>query len=147
GRGNTAATADAFNVPMEDSEARAVEALDVILRAWEGEEFSYKGDYYSFDPLKVTPFPVQAPHPPIYWAAVSPGSHERGGTGGYNLLTGASGLDWSQLKRRIDRFIDGWATRNGQAEHGKVRVNVHGFCAPTSKQAHDAYQGYVVEYV
>lgn len=147
GRGNTAATADAFGVPMADSEARAIESLDIVLRAWEGEEFSYDGTYYRFSPVRVTPYPLQHPHPPIYWAAVSPGSHERGGAAGYHLLTGASGLDWSQLARRIERFVAGWASREGDQQHGRVRVNVHGFCADTSERAHEAYGKYVVEYV
>lgn len=147
GRGNTAATADAFGVSMEDSEARAVEALDVILQAWKGEEFSYEGQYYNFHPLKLTPFPMQQPHPPIYWAAVSPGSHERGGASGYNLLTGANALDWGQLQRRIDRYLHGWDSHEGNDVPGKVRVNVHGFCATTSERAHEIYRPYVVEYV
>lgn len=146
GRGNTTATADAFGVPIDDSESRALEALDIVLKAWQGEEFSYEGKYHNFKPVKLVPFPVQRPHPPIYWAAVSPASHERGGAEGYNLLTGANAVDWGQLQRRIDKYRQGYASRGTGKSQANVRVNVHGFCAATTELAHEIYRPFVVEY-
>lgn len=145
GRGNTTATADAFGVPVAESGARAEESLDIILTAWRGEEFSYDGNYYKFKPLTLVPLPVQDPYPPIYWAAISPDSHKRGGAEGHNLLTGANAVNWGQLQRRIDKYREGYAGR-GADPQGKVRVNVHGFCAATSEKAHDIYRPFVVEY-
>jgi alkanesulfonate monooxygenase SsuD/methylene tetrahydromethanopterin reductase-like flavin-dependent oxidoreductase (luciferase family) len=145
GRGNTAATADAFGVPIDDSENRALEALDIVLKAWQGEQFSYDGSYHAFKPVTLVPCPVQSPRPPIYWAAVSPGSHERGGVEGYNLLTGANAVDWGQLQRRIDKYRHGYSSR-GEGSQGSVRVNVHGFCSSTTEKAHEIYRPFVVEY-
>jgi len=147
GRGNTAATADAFGVPVEDSEARAVEILDIVKESWKGEPFAYEGDYYSFDTLTLTPFPVQKPTPPIFWASVSPGSHERGGAYGYHLLTGGNAVDWGQLQRRVERYIAGWESRGTDEPYGIVRANIHGFCAETDAEASEIYAPYVVEYV
>lgn len=146
GRGNTAATADAFGVPIDDSEDRAIEALDIVLTAWRGEEFGYQGKYHTFNPVTLVPFPIQAPLPPIYWAAVSPASHERGGAEGYNLLTGANAVDWGQLQRRIDKYRQGFASRGTGKSQASVRVNVHGFCSTTNEKAHEIYRPFVVEY-
>jgi alkanesulfonate monooxygenase SsuD/methylene tetrahydromethanopterin reductase-like flavin-dependent oxidoreductase (luciferase family) len=147
GRGNTAATADAFGVAMEDSEARSVETLEVVLKCWAGGKVAHTGKYYRFGPVAVVPTPTQSPRPPVFWAAVSPGSHERGGSYGYDLLTGGNAIDWGQLQRRIDRYIEGWERENPGTPYGTVRVNVHGWCAESSQAAEEAYKPYVVEYV
>src|SRR5215510_2244515 len=39
---------DALGVPYEESQARFFEALEIILEAWKGEPFSYKGQFYRF---------------------------------------------------------------------------------------------------
>jgi alkanesulfonate monooxygenase SsuD/methylene tetrahydromethanopterin reductase-like flavin-dependent oxidoreductase (luciferase family) len=147
GRGNTSATADAFGIPVADSEERSIETLEIVLKAWQGEPFAYQGKHYSFGSLSLTPLPVQKPTPPVFWAAISPGSHERGGAFGYKLLTGGNAIDWTQLDRRVARYIQGWESRGVDDPHDIVRLNVHGFCAPTDKEANDIYAPYVVEYV
>lgn len=154
GRGNTSVTADVFDVPMGETEAKSVETLDIILKAWrEGSydrRFSYQGQYYSFENVAVTPQPLQHPHPPVWWAATSPDAHERGGEYGYNLITGANAIDWGQSQRRIDRFNAGvakWRETNPDAGRPQVRLNLHGFCAPDTQDAIDLYRPYVMEYV
>jgi alkanesulfonate monooxygenase SsuD/methylene tetrahydromethanopterin reductase-like flavin-dependent oxidoreductase (luciferase family) len=151
GRGNTSATADAFGVPVADSEARAVETLEIVLSAWQkavaGEKLGFEGEYYRFAPVAVTPLPHQRPMPPVFWAAISPGSHERGGAFGYHLMTGGNAIDWGQLQRRVDRYVEGWGSRGVAEPHGTVRANIHGFCAETDARAHEIYEPYVVEYV
>lgn len=42
------------------------EALEVMTGLWEGEPFSYDGDYYTIDELHLPVTPVQAPRIPIY---------------------------------------------------------------------------------
>jgi len=78
-----------FCVPMEESDARFDECLDVILKAWTADEpFSHEGKYWRFDNIVVEPPTAQKPHPPIWMGAGSERSIRRVAQQGYNLLLG-----------------------------------------------------------
>jgi alkanesulfonate monooxygenase SsuD/methylene tetrahydromethanopterin reductase-like flavin-dependent oxidoreductase (luciferase family) len=72
GRGTAPIHYVGYNIPQEESRARFEEALEVILRAWTNETFSYHGKYFQAEDLAVVPKPLQKPHPPIRLAANSP---------------------------------------------------------------------------
>ena len=63
---------DAFRSPLDESRQRFQEALEIILRAWMQESFSYDGKFYQIPQVSVSPKPLQKPHPPVYVVAVSP---------------------------------------------------------------------------
>ena len=65
GRGTFPDTHDGFNSPFAESRERFDEYLEVILKAWTTERFSFSGKYYRCEDLYVRPKPVQMPHPPI----------------------------------------------------------------------------------
>ena len=51
--------------------------MDIAVRSWTEDTFSYDGDYFSFPEVRVIPKPVQQPHPPIFMAVThSPDSVE-----------------------------------------------------------------------
>jgi len=78
-----------FSLPMEESDARFDECLDVILKAWTADEpFSHEGKYWRFDNIVVEPPTAQKPHPPIWMGAGSERSIRRVAQQGYNLLLG-----------------------------------------------------------
>ena len=56
---------DPFMLPPELSRERHAEALDIILKAWTTDSFSYEGRYYTVREASVVPKPMQKPHPPI----------------------------------------------------------------------------------
>src|SRR5262249_9669348 len=58
--------------PLDQSRQRFEEALEILLRAWTEESFSYTGKFYQIPQISVAPKPLQKPHPPIYVVAVSP---------------------------------------------------------------------------
>lgn len=72
GRGTAPIHYLGYNVPQEESRERFEEALEVMLKAWTQESFSYQGRYYQTQELSVVPKPLQKPHPPIRLAANSP---------------------------------------------------------------------------
>jgi alkanesulfonate monooxygenase SsuD/methylene tetrahydromethanopterin reductase-like flavin-dependent oxidoreductase (luciferase family) len=47
------------------------EALDIVLRAWQGDRFSHQGARYAFPELTCWPLPDQRPHPRLW---LEPGS-------------------------------------------------------------------------
>jgi alkanesulfonate monooxygenase SsuD/methylene tetrahydromethanopterin reductase-like flavin-dependent oxidoreductase (luciferase family) len=48
------------------------EGLDVLMRLWSGEEFSYNGEQYHVERARFLPTPVQQPRLPIWVAGVWP---------------------------------------------------------------------------
>ncbi len=63
------------------------EQLEIILRAWSGERFSFEGQFFQFPELQCLPTPVQDPHPPVWIAALSPSTIEWAGANGHRVLT------------------------------------------------------------
>jgi alkanesulfonate monooxygenase SsuD/methylene tetrahydromethanopterin reductase-like flavin-dependent oxidoreductase (luciferase family) len=63
---------DVFSSPLDESRQRFEEALEIILRAWTSESFSYEGRHFRIPKVSVSPKPLQTPHPPIYVVSVSP---------------------------------------------------------------------------
>ena len=70
GRGHAWLNAPA-NVVLEENQDRYVEALDILIKAWTEERFSYQGKYYRVNDLSVVPKPYQKPHPRIFQVGTS----------------------------------------------------------------------------
>src|SRR5262245_15689916 len=76
GRGYQKVEYDGFRIPQRESKERFQAALDVLNLAWQGEPFSYRGQFWQIDNVQTIPQPIQKPRPPIYVAAVSPESYD-----------------------------------------------------------------------
>ena len=59
------------NIVLEENQERYVEALDILIKAWTEEKFSYAGKYYTVKDLSVVPKPMQKPHPKIFQVGTS----------------------------------------------------------------------------
>lgn len=70
GRGYQKREFDIYGIDMAESRERLVEGMDIAIKAWTEERFSYEGKFHSFPEVMVIPKPVQKPHPPI-WMAVT----------------------------------------------------------------------------
>jgi len=79
---------DGFGIPMSQRPSRMEEGIDVIIKSWTQNNFSYEGKRYKFHNLNVTPKPVQKPHIPIYIGAQEEPAIRRAGRLGYPLLIG-----------------------------------------------------------
>lgn len=76
-----------FGVPAEESRERFDEALLVLRKLLTEEEVSFKGRWYDFPPLTITPRPLQQPHPPIWIAALTPPAIYHSALAGYDVMT------------------------------------------------------------
>ncbi len=74
GRGYLEPEYRGFGIPMPDSTTMFRESFEIIRLAWQNERFSFAGKHYQIQDLRISPKPVQKPHPPIYVASVSPSS-------------------------------------------------------------------------
>lgn len=67
------------------------EAIAVIKRAWTEDTFSFHGRHFRYESVRVTPKPVQRPHPPIWFGGFSEPAIRRAAREGDGvLLAGAS---------------------------------------------------------
>jgi probable F420-dependent oxidoreductase len=57
---------ESFGVPFKERGARTNQSLEIIRRALAGETVSFKSEFFDFKNVKVTPEPIQKPHPPIW---------------------------------------------------------------------------------
>ena len=112
GRGMHPLEYTVFAADFKTAQLRLPEALDIIVRAWTGDEFEWNGKHYRYPKLTVYPKPAQKPHPPIYVTANrDPESFQMIGRRGYNLMT----LPWiatNELQReRVENYLE--ALREG----------------------------------
>jgi len=47
------------------------ERMEAITQMWTEEQASYHGEHVDFDPIWIYPKPVQKPHPPVYFGALT----------------------------------------------------------------------------
>src|ERR1700739_3500619 len=72
GRSGFPRTYEAYGVPYGESRERFAETLEILKRAWTEDSFSYSGQFYKFDNIRLSPKPYQKPWPEIRIAANSP---------------------------------------------------------------------------
>ena len=63
---------EAFGVSRPEARARFDEAFDILTLAFQGEPFSYEGQFFKLSHLTPGLRPVQRPHPPFYLVANNP---------------------------------------------------------------------------
>src|SRR2546428_6401920 len=91
GRGYQPHEFERFGLQLEGGPARWGESIDIILKAFSGQPFSYDGKLFKIPETTVFPQPLQQPRPPIWITAQSPESVEAAVRRGFNVLTGGFG--------------------------------------------------------
>lgn len=78
----------AFGVPADDrSRDHWREAIEIVVKMWEQETFSWDSENLKFPERMVTPKPYQDPHPPVWQAAATEKSAVSAGELGLGLLS------------------------------------------------------------
>ncbi|HKA53441.1 MAG TPA: LLM class flavin-dependent oxidoreductase [Candidatus Binatia bacterium] len=90
-----------FGLPREQRNAMLEEGLEVIRRAWTEECFSFAGRYYQLTDVRLSPRPVQKPHPPIWIGARGKKAIERAARMGFHLM----GTGEVEQQRDYDRAL------------------------------------------
>lgn len=98
GRGYQPYEFERLGLSLDDSRAMFDEAVDVILKAFEGQPFSYSGKHFSFEETSVFPLPIQEPRPPIWVVGQSTASIEATVKRGFNLVSGGFGVPVERLR-------------------------------------------------
>jgi alkanesulfonate monooxygenase SsuD/methylene tetrahydromethanopterin reductase-like flavin-dependent oxidoreductase (luciferase family) len=78
-----------LGIPWETAEAKFQECIDVLEKVWASPDrgIAHDGQFFKFDTTSVWPSPVSRPHPPVWYAAMTPPSIEFAAERGYNVAT------------------------------------------------------------
>jgi natural product biosynthesis luciferase-like monooxygenase protein len=147
GRGFLVADYEALGIPRADAQARLLEGLEVILRAWSGGPMSFHGKYYQFEDLDVWPRPEQRPHPPVWLSATqAPDSFELAGRRGYRLLTVAyRGVEPLAELTRLYRAA--WTEAGHQPGAWEISAHYQVVVAENRREARTTAQAAVLGYL
>lgn len=104
GRGSIPLHFAGYNVPLDESRERFLEALDVILLAWTTDSFSHEGKYYQYRDVCMVPKPLQKPHPPIRIACNSSESFHLAGERGWRLFSSSVVVPIARLQQDITTY-------------------------------------------
>jgi probable F420-dependent oxidoreductase len=66
-----------FGVSSRERGARTDQSLEIIRRALAGETVTFKSAFFDFQNVRVTPEPIQKPHPPIWLGGFTPAALRR----------------------------------------------------------------------
>jgi alkanesulfonate monooxygenase SsuD/methylene tetrahydromethanopterin reductase-like flavin-dependent oxidoreductase (luciferase family) len=137
GRGTFPDTHDGFNSPFAESRERFDEYLEVILKAWTTERFSFTGKHYHCENLYVRPKPLQMPHPPIRIGITSEVTFPLVGRLGYPVIVNPSRVfALSELGPYIQQYRQAWHEA-GHPGAPQVGLRVPLYVAETAARAHD----------
>ncbi|WP_458413493.1 LLM class flavin-dependent oxidoreductase [Schinkia sp. CFF1] len=75
GRGYQPSEAKGLNISLERTRERYWEYVEIIQGLWNNDTFSYNGEFYQFENLRLVPKPVQK-RIPFYHACISPESFD-----------------------------------------------------------------------
>jgi natural product biosynthesis luciferase-like monooxygenase protein len=105
GRGVVKYDYDVMGIPFAEGQARTLEALAVLLKAWSTRPFSHSGHFFHYTDVAIWPHPQQRPHPPIWLSATrNPESFATAGRMGLNLLTLAHLNPMADLAERVGLY-------------------------------------------
>jgi alkanesulfonate monooxygenase SsuD/methylene tetrahydromethanopterin reductase-like flavin-dependent oxidoreductase (luciferase family) len=109
GRSGAVRTYDILGIPYTESQARFREALEIILEAWKGEPFSYRGEHYRIENATVSPRPYQRPHPPLRMAATTEETFPQVGRMGLPIFVGLRAMDVAELRTSVLAYRQAWS--------------------------------------
>jgi alkanesulfonate monooxygenase SsuD/methylene tetrahydromethanopterin reductase-like flavin-dependent oxidoreductase (luciferase family) len=136
GRSGSARTYSVLNIPYGESQARFIEALEMIRQAWKGQTFSYEGKFYRCTNALVAPQPYQRPAPPMRMAANTPETFLVVGRLGLQLFVGVRDLDIAELRLHIASYRQAYREA-GHPGRPDVYLRIPVYAAATEQAAFD----------
>ena len=126
-----------FNVDPAEKRERFDEALDILLRAWTGERFSYAGRWHTVTDVQLNLVPLQRPRPPLWVAVLRNEAAPLVGARGLPVMTipYAATEQIDELGDVVQAFRSAFVGAGGRAEDATVPFGLHTHCAPDTRQA------------
>ena len=135
GRATSHEELDGFDIDPAETQKQWAEALQIIPRMWMEEYFEYESDLIRIPRRRITPKPVQTPHPPMWVASTQPSSivfaAEHGlGVLGFGISDGNSTNFVQMYREALKRAKPAGATINDRFAILRIAL-----CAPTDAEA------------
>src|SRR4029434_7233515 len=125
-----------YNSPYEESQKRLDETLEILLKAWTEDRFTYEGKYFQFRDVCAVPKPYQKPHPPLRVAATSEESYAAVGRRGLPVFLAVRTSSISELERYVGAYHRAWrAARHRGRGEGRAIMPV--YVAETERAARE----------
>jgi alkanesulfonate monooxygenase SsuD/methylene tetrahydromethanopterin reductase-like flavin-dependent oxidoreductase (luciferase family) len=134
GRSGSARSYDILGVPYGESQARFLEALEIIREAWKGRPFSYAGRFFQVNNVAVSPVPYQSPHPPMRMAANSEETFLQVARLGLHIFVGLRDHDVASLRGNLDAYRQAWVEA-GHPGRGSAYLRIPVYAAETEREA------------
>lgn len=136
GRGMSSHDYAVFGEDWNNAQARLLEELEIIRRAWTDDALEWDGEYYHYHGLTVLPKPRQIPHPPFYLTAQKdPESFQTAGQRGYHLMT----VPWiftNEIQRpRVELYLRALRESGHSEKDHDVFVMYPAYVAESDSQA------------
>lgn len=128
---------EGFGVSVEDKRERFDEGLEVLVKAWSGERFSFRGKYYTVDDVQLNVVPVQKPRPPIWIAVLRNDAAAQVGRRGFPvmMIPYATTDRLSELADTVRAFRDAFIGAGGDPAYATVPFGMHTYCAESFDEA------------
>ena len=104
GRGAYAFEMERMGVPMDTTQAKFNESLEVLQALLSEEEVSWDGEYYTFDPLTIMPRPVTKGGPQMMMAVMNPEGIYHCTRRGFHIQTTPLAGNHQLLIDQVDSF-------------------------------------------
>lgn len=104
GRSGLPGSYEGYNKDYGQSTERVYEDLEIIIKAWTEERFSYEGKYHSYEDVCLVPKPYQSPHPPVRMAANSSATFPVVGRRNLPLFVGVRQLGASLVAEYVESY-------------------------------------------
>jgi alkanesulfonate monooxygenase SsuD/methylene tetrahydromethanopterin reductase-like flavin-dependent oxidoreductase (luciferase family) len=134
GRSSAPGSYEGYGVSYAESKDRMFEALDVMIRAWTQERFSFEGRYYHYEGVCLTPKPYQKPHPPVRVAATTDDTFPVLGELGLPIFIGLRTAGLPVVMNQVQTYIEAWR-QAGHAGEPDVALRVPVYVAETADRA------------
>jgi flavin-dependent trigonelline monooxygenase, oxygenase component len=106
GRGAYEYEYERLGISFKEGKPRFAEALRALEKIWHSPDAAvgFEGDYWSFEPSYVWPRPLQEPHPPVWYAAMTEPSIETAVHDGYHVTNWPFLSPMSRVAKVSDTF-------------------------------------------
>lgn len=146
GRGSIPLHFAGYNIPLEESRERFLEALDIVLLAWTSDTFSYEGKYYQYQDVQVVPKPLQQPHPPVRIACNSSESFQMAGERNWRVFSSPVIVPLSRLQQDLSTY-QGLLDEQGTPRQGdEIALMAPVYVATSTTKAQDHPQFSITNY-
>jgi alkanesulfonate monooxygenase SsuD/methylene tetrahydromethanopterin reductase-like flavin-dependent oxidoreductase (luciferase family) len=128
---------EGFGMDPAEKRERFDEALEVLLRAWSGERFSYAGRFHRVSNVRLNVLPVQKPRPPIWIAVLRNEAAAEVGKRGYPvmMIPYAAAEQVSDLAEAVAAFRQAFLEAGGRPEDATVPFGLHTYVSDSFERA------------